>query len=339
MNQARPQIAITHREEQLKNHFSPADLDRLHAVADTFLVGTRDDCDLSALKHADYLLGSWGMPTIDQKLLDAAPQLKAVCYAAGSIKYFVTPEAYQRDIVFTTAMHENAIPVAEWCHALIMMINKDFFGSLAVIREHGKAGFHNNDDSPVSLSAPGNYDVTVGLVSFGAVARELAKRLQPMDIEVIAYDPFASTDDMATYGVRKVDTLLEVAQTSRILSLHAPNIDACAGMINQEVLQAMPDGASFINTARGRIVNEDDLVAELKTGRIQAFLDVTFPEPPEEGHPFYSMPNCFLTPHRAGSFSNEIRRMGRHAIDECLRLINGEKALTAVSEAQLATMA
>ena len=79
----------------------------------------------------------------------------------------------------------------------------------------------------------------------------------------------------------------------------------------------MKPGARLINTSRGRMINEEDLLAKLEEGSITVFLDVTYPEPPREGHPFYTLPNCILTPHVSGSMENEVLRMG----DYCLREI------------------
>jgi phosphoglycerate dehydrogenase-like enzyme len=334
----KPIVAITHDTSQLNRFWTEDVLDELKTHATVRVVGSKHNLDHGALHDVDYFLGSWGMPRLDEELLAATPSLKAVFYAAGSVKNFVTDASYERGVKITTAMHHNAVPVAEWCLGLILLINKDFFRCEELIRQQQRDGFAASH-TPSPYRAWGNYHATVGLVSFGAVACELARLLQQFDLKVIAYDPFADAAAMAELGVTKVDTLLEVAQQSDILSLHAPNIDACANMMNKDIFAAMPDGAAFINTARGRIVNEDDLIKELQTGRIQAYLDVTFPEPPEEGHPFYELPNCYLTPHRAGSYAHEIRRMGRHAVDECLRFIRGDPIISEVSQSQLATMA
>ncbi|MAG13334.1 MAG: hypothetical protein CMN78_01930 [Spirochaetales bacterium] len=81
-------------------------------------------------------------------------------------------------------------------------------------------------------------------------------------------------------------------------------------------LSLMKPGARLINTSRGRMINEHDLVEKLQQGEITAYLDVTHPEPPDDGHPFYSLPNCIITPHVAGSIGTEVERTGDYCVRE-----------------------
>ena len=111
------------------------------------------------------------------------------------------------------------------------------------------------------------------------------------------------------------------------------------GMIGAAQIAAMKDGATFINTARGVLVDHDALRAELATGRISAMLDVTTPEPLLPEDPMRSMPNVLLPPHLAGSQGLELRRMAESAVDEIERWVAGEPPRHGVTEAALATMA
>ena len=330
-------VAISHREDDLARFFHPDDLARLRAVAEVRSIGRKDDPGFrDHLAEADILLGSWGVPALDEALLAAAPRLRAVCYAAGSVKGFVTEASYARGVLITTAMHANAIPVAQWTLALITLINKGYFTTRAAIAGGGLPAFK---DSKGSTTFPGNYrNAVVGIIGFGAIGRLVVQGCTAMDLTVLVADPVADPAAIAAAGAEHV-SLIDCARRSHVLSLHAPNIDACAGMINAEVLTAMPEGSTFINTARGRIVDEPALIAELRRGRITAHLDVTWPEPPEPDSPLWTLPNVHLTPPRAGSLSGEIQRMGELAIDECLAVIAGRSPRYAVTQAMLATMA
>ncbi|MFP3589036.1 NAD(P)-dependent oxidoreductase, partial [Paraburkholderia sp. SIMBA_055] len=93
-----------------------------------------------------------------------------------------------------------------------------------------------------------------------------------------------------------------------------PDIASTRGMISARVLAALPDDATFINTARGALVDQDALVSELASGRIRAVLDVTEPDPLPAGHPLFAMPNAYLTPHVAGAMGTEIRDLGRASV-------------------------
>jgi phosphoglycerate dehydrogenase-like enzyme len=126
---------------------------------------------------------------------------------------------------------------------------------------------------------------------------------------------------------------------SDVVSLHAPNLPDLAKMINSDLLARMKDGATFINTARGALVDEAALLAELQSGRIYAVLDVTEPEPPAEGSPFYTLPNCIYTPHIAGSMDPECARMADFAIDELERYLAGEPLQNAITPETLARLA
>ncbi|NLN27404.1 MAG: hydroxyacid dehydrogenase, partial [Firmicutes bacterium] len=110
-------------------------------------------------------------------------------------------------------------------------------------------------------------------------------------------------------------------------------------MFNRETFGLMKDDAIFINTARGSLVNEDDLIAELEKGRFWACLDVTDPEPPAADSPLRSLPNVTLTPHIAGSVNNGHRRIGRYVTEEIERFVAGEPAVNPVLREQLATLA
>jgi phosphoglycerate dehydrogenase-like enzyme len=323
----RPIVGITHDADQIPRHFLGADLARLEAVAEVRTLGRERAAILPQLASVDILLGSWGMPKLDAELLAAAPRLRAVAYAAGTVKGFVTDESYARGVAITTAMHANAVPVAEVTVALITLANKNWFLAQADMR----AGKHHQN-----LSHVGNFGTTVGLVGFGAIARLVAERLATMDLTVLVYDPHAK--DLPA-GCERVADLVDLARRCDVVSLHAPDIPATHGMCDAAFFQAMRDGATFINTARGKLVDEAALISELETGRITAHLDVTHPEPPVAGSPLYSLPNVYLTPHLAGSSSGEIRRMGRLAIEECLALIAGRAPRYAVTQDMLATMA
>ena len=329
-----PVIGITHDEAGAAGFFSPADLDRLRAVAEVRLLGpARAPGFADCLAEVDLLLGSWGMPKLDAALLAAAPRLRAVCYAAGTVKGFATPEAYARGVVITTAMHANALPVVEWTIAVMTLASKNAFAAMQRIRAGGRDAFWAKEPP-----APGMLGIAIGVIGFGAIGRGVVERLRAFEVDCLVYDPYAAPEAIAAAGGRAAG-LIELARACHIVSLHAPDIPATAGMMSAEVFAAMRDGAVFINTARGRLVDEAALIDHLQRGRISAYLDVTFPEPPVAGSPLYTLPNCWLTPHRAGSHGHELRRMGRCAVEESLAILAGRRPRYAVTEAMLATMA
>ncbi|MBR7097844.1 MAG: glycerate dehydrogenase, partial [Clostridia bacterium] len=127
---------------------------------------------------------------------------------------------------------------------------------------------------------------------------------------------------------------------SLTVSNHLANNAQTRGMLNYALFSQMRQNAVFINTGRGAQVVEDDLVrALMERPDLTALLDVTYPEPPVEGHPFYTLPNCLLTPHIAGSAGDEVARMGKYMLDECQTYLAGEPCKYEVSLKMLETMA
>ena len=177
---------------------------------------------------------------------------------------------------------------------------------------------------PPRTPPPGAYGSTVGLVSLGMVGRRVAQLLRPFDLRVIAYDPFASAADAAALGLT-LASLDEVFRTADVVSLHTPKLPETLGLITGRHFAAMKTGAAFINTARGAVVREGEMI-EVLTRRpdLTAVLDVTDPEPPLAGSPLYRLPNVMLTPHIAGSMGLECRRMGRYMAEELRRFVAGE---------------
>jgi phosphoglycerate dehydrogenase-like enzyme len=280
---------------------------------------------MDRLGAVDCIVSTWGMPAVNDAFLAAAPRLRGIFYAAGSVKGFCTPALWARDITVSSAAPANAVPVAEYTVGVILLSHKHFW------RFMGK-GY----DEPRVV--PGNYRRTVGLIGASLVGRETIRLLAGYDLNVLLYDPFVSAEEATRLGVTKVE-LPELMATSDVVSLHAPNLPHLHYMINADLLARMKDGALFINTARGALVDEAALLTELQTGRITAVLDVTDPEPPVPDSPFWTLPNVIYTPHIAGSMCQECQRMADFALDELDRFLTGEPLRYPVTEAMLARMA
>jgi phosphoglycerate dehydrogenase-like enzyme len=186
---------------------------------------------------------------------------------------------------------------------------------------------------------PGTFDATVGLVSLGAVGRLVRKMLRSHQLKVVAYDPFLSVDEMRSLGVRGVD-LAELFRISDVVSLHTPLLAETRGMVTGAHIESMRPGATLINTARGAIVREMELVAVLeRRPDLQAVLDVTDPEPPIPRSPLLRLANVVRTPHIAGAIGPERRRLGRGMVDELRRYVRGEPLRWEVTREQVARMA
>lgn len=284
----------------------------------------------AALGAAHFIFSTWGAPKIDNDFLSRCPNLEAIFYGAGSVKNIATTEMWDRGVVLCSAWRANAIPVSEFSLGAILL-------SLKNIWSYHQLQIEKKWSS--SLPMPGAYHSTVGLVSLGAIGSRVAKMLRAFDIRVVAFDPHLTPEMAKELGVEPV-SLEELFQRSDVVSLHIPWLPETEKMINRPLLASMKPWSTLINTARGAVIDETDLV-EVLAGRpdLTALLDVTHPEPPAPESPLWTLPNVHLTPHVAGSMPSEWGRMGEYMIEECLSFCSNEPLLHEVRPEMLARMA
>jgi phosphoglycerate dehydrogenase-like enzyme len=297
-------------------------LARLAAVADLVPDLVANDFDepraAEALREAEVLVTHWGCPVLDATVLARAPRLRAIVHVAGTVKGFVTDACWERGIVVSSAAWANALPVAEYTLAAIILANKEILR----MREDYRERRGQSPDLLARYPDAGNYRRTVGIVGASSVGRRVLELLRSFDFEVLVYDPFLDPQDAAQLGARTAG-LDELCARSDVVSLHAPQIPATHHMLDGRRLALIRDGATVINTARGSLVDGDALAAELATGRLSAVIDVTEPEVLPAGSVLYDLPNVLLTPHVAGSVGNELARLVDAAADELARYASG----------------
>ena len=282
------------------------------------------------LADVEVIFSGWGMPRCDEAFLAGAPRLKAVFHAAGSVRPFIDDAVWRRGLVVSTANRALAVTVAEFVLAEILLGLKLAWRQAAAMRVTREAR---------RLPLPGIYGSVVGLVSVGAVARHLLSLLRHFDLRVVGYDPHLGAEAARELGIERV-SLEELFEISHVVSLHTPSLPETAGMIRGRHFSRMRPDATFINTARGAVVNEAEMIEVLRRRPdIQALLDVTHPEPPAPDSPLYDLPNVVLTPHIAGALDGECRRLGAMAVDEFERYLQGAPLVGEVREEMLATIA
>ncbi len=281
------------------------------------------------LKDADVAVTSWGSPQMTKELLDVAPNLKLIVHAAGSVKSIVTDEMYDRGIRIVSAARVLSEGVSETALGLTIASVKNFF---ALNAETHAGGWSHTGITEM-------YQITIGIAGFGIAGRHYAELLRAFSVDVIAYDPGVSAEEMVKLGVRKVE-LDQLFAECDVLSLHAPELPSTYHMVNREALAQMKNGAILINTARGTLVDEDALVEALESGKLKyACLDVTSPEPPVADSPLRKLPNCILTPHLAGQANNGLYKLGDHCYNEIVHFINEEPLNGEIIREMLATIA
>ncbi|KQV12445.1 MULTISPECIES: hydroxyacid dehydrogenase [unclassified Kitasatospora] len=268
---------------------------------------------LAALADTEVIISSWGCPPIDEDVLAAAPNLRAVIHAAGSVKHHITDACWQRGIQVTSAAWANALPVAEYTVAAVLFANKQILRLAADYREHRTPG-----DWTETYPAIGNYRRIVGIVGASRIGRRVIELLRPYDLDLLLHDPYVDAQQATALGTRPAD-LDELCELSDVVSIHAPELPGTRHLIDRRRLALMKDGATLINTSRGSLIDQDALIEELTADRLNAVLDVTTPDVLPADSPLYDLPNVLLTPHAAGSLGSELHRMAAAAADELAR--------------------
>ncbi len=286
------------------------------------------------LSKVSYLFATWGMPALTEKQIgEYLPNLKAVFYAAGTVQGFARP-FLNRDVKVFSAWAANAVPVAEFTVAQIVLSGKGYFQGMRRMETGGREAF-----SAFSHSLPCNYRVKIGILGAGMIGSRVLQMLQGYDFETLAYDPFASEEKLAALGARRA-SLEEIFSECQVISNHIANLPSTQKILRYEHFSKMKKNAVFINTGRGAQVVEDDLARALREDPDRtALLDVTWPEPPEADSPLLTLPNCILSPHIAGSMNNEVARMGAYMAEEYEALSAGRPCRYQVTLDMLETMA
>jgi len=177
------------------------------------------------------------------------------------------------------------------------------------------------------------YGKTLGLIGFGRIGREVAKRAKPFGVRILYYDKYihVSLEEKENLGVEEI-SFEKILAESDIVSLHVPLTDETRGMMNHKTFKAMKHAAILINTARGNLVNEKDLYEALKDRIIAgAGLDVFEKEPPSSDNPLFKLDNVILTPHISAGTKDALIAKMRAAFANMVRVTRGETPINLVS--------
>jgi phosphoglycerate dehydrogenase-like enzyme len=278
------------------------------------------------------LVTGWGCPGVDEAVLAAAPRLRAVIHAAGSVKEArIAPAVWERGIAVSSAAEANALPVAQYTVAAILLANKRAFGSA---RSYAEGTFQ-----PIELTADfGNAGRTIGVVGASNIGRLVVAGLRTHGFPVLVADPYLTRDAADDLGVELVE-LDDLMRRSDVVTLHAPLLPQTRNLIDDRRMSLMRDGAIIINTGRGGLIDTEALLRHCGTGRLDAVLDVTEPEPLPTGHPLFALPNVLITPHIAGALGTEVSALGDFAVSEVTRFLAGQPLQGAIALEDLTRIA
>ena len=287
--------------------------------------------DPSPLRDVEVLLSGWGCPKLDAAFLARAPRLRALFYAAGSVRHIATDASWERGVRICSAWGANAVPVAEFTLSQIVFCLKGGYRLARAVREHRT--FVEAEGVAGALGS------IVGLMSLGQIGRRVREALRNLEVEVVVYDPFVSEAEARMLGVRLV-SLDELFMISDVVSVHTPWIPETVGLIRGRHIASMKPYSALINTARGAVIAEPEMIEVLRARPdLQVVLDVTWPEPPVADSPLYDLPNVVMTPHIAGSIGRERQRLGRVTREDLARWLRGEPLVGEITRERAATLA
>ncbi|MBT5330900.1 MAG: C-terminal binding protein [Porticoccaceae bacterium] len=218
--------------------------------------------------------------------------------------------------------------VATHAIALMLTLNRKVFLYNRTVRE----GIW---DVKEGMNINSTVGATLGLVGFGRIPRLINDRAQALGMNVLAYDPFVTAEAAAETGATKAE-MDQIIAESDFISIHCPLTPETKGMFNYEAFKAMKDSAYLINTARGPIVNEPDLVQALEEGLIGgAGLDVLMEDKGQAEHPLYKFENCIITPHAAWYSETSILRRRTQTVDSVIEVLEGREPNSFLNKAAL----
>lgn len=262
-----------------------------------------------------------GLDEIDAAALAAAPCLRVIARYGVGVDNVDLAAARRQGIVVTNTPGANAGAVAELAIALMLNLLRP----IAAAAERTRSG---EWPRMAGLSLEGR---TVGLIGFGAIGREVARRLQNFGCRLVAYDVVANPEVARLYGVVQVSQE-ELLAAADIVSLHVPVLPSTRGMVDASFLARMRPGAFLVNTARGELIDEGALYTALVEKRLAgAALDAFVQEPPAAGNPLLALPNVIPTPHMGAHTDGATTTMGRMALADCLAVLQGSAPAHPVS--------
>ncbi len=246
-----------------------------------------------ALYDIDVVFTGWGVQCFDEYVLEKANKLKVIAHTGGSASVIVSDELAKRNILLLSGNRLYAESVAEGTICYILLAQRHLHEYIEETRELGWLQTYRHSSSLKRK--------TVGIIGFGMIAKNVVRILKSFDCKVKIYSSYLTDEEAKTYNENaQVSTLDDIFATCDIISVHSGLNDKNYHLIDKKYLSLMKDNSLIVNTARGAVINEEDLIEELKAGRIRAILDVYEVEPLPMDSGLRGLKNVILVPHKGG---------------------------------------
>ena len=259
---------------------------------------------------------------LTRELIDRATRLKVIGRAGVGVDNVDVDAATRRGIVVANAPESTVVSAAEQTIGLIVALARNIPQAHAAL----KGGrWERSRWNGVELAGK-----TLGVVGFGRIGQQVARRAAGLGMTVLAYDPFVGSERFRELGVDRAETLEELLGTAEIVTLHSPLTDETRCLIDRDTIARMRDGARLVNAARGALVDEDALLEALQSGKLAgAALDV-FSAEPYEG-PLLELDQVVVTPHLAASTDEAQDRAGLIVAEQIVAALEGGIVSNAVN--------
>jgi D-3-phosphoglycerate dehydrogenase / 2-oxoglutarate reductase len=298
------------------------------AEAGIQLLAERFDVDVNGAAPLEERIGDYDAIIIRSgtqltaELIERADRLKVIGRAGVGVDNVDVDAATRRGIVVANAPESTVVSAAEHAIGLLVALARHIPQAHAALKQ---GRWERSAHGGIELEGK-----TLGVLGFGRIGQQVARRATGLGMRVVAYDPFVGKERFRELGVERVETPDEVLGAAEFLTLHLPLTPETTRIIDAEAIERMPDGARLVNAARGELVDEHALVAALRSGKLAgAALDVFSAEP--YSGPLLELDNVVVTPHLAASTEEAQDRAGVIVAEQVAAALAGELVTNAVN--------
>lgn len=279
---------------------------------------TKEEIAVKLLEH-DAVITGWGTTMLNRDVLEGNDKLKLIVHTGGTVGNLVDEYAYQKGIRVLSGNNLYAESVAEGTIAYILMALRRIPDYIEVVR--------NGEWRASDALWEGLLDRSVGIVGLGTISKIVIRMLQPFRVKIKVFSHYEIEPEfLEKYGVEAA-TLDEIFSTCDVVSVHSALNDENRGLIGKRHFEMLKDGSLFLNTSRGRVIDEEALIEELEKNRFRAVLDVFWKEPLAVDSKLRSLKNVYCIPHMAGPTLDRRKYITKALIDDMRTFFNGAEKL------------
>jgi D-3-phosphoglycerate dehydrogenase / 2-oxoglutarate reductase len=293
----------------------------IELLREHFDVEVRQDGDLAAIIGGFDAIVIRSATKLTADLIEAGTRLKVIGRAGVGVDNVDVEAATRRGIVVANAPDSNIVSAAEHTIGLLFALARNIPQAHSALVE---GRWERSRWGGVELA-----EKTLGVLGFGRIGQQVARRALGLQMHVVAYDPYVSADRFREVGV-EADTFDGVLAKADVVTLHLPLNDETRGVIDARALGLMKEGARLINAARGDLVDEQALGEALRSGRLAGAAIDVFPQEPYSG-PLLEAPNLVVTPHLAASTDEAQDRAGLVVAEQVVAALTGGVVTNAVN--------